>query len=502
MNRPNILLLHVDEQRFDSLRAYGNREVITPNLDQLEGESVVYDNHFCCYPVCTPSRYSLFTGRYVSQHLGWSNHCTIPSGMSTFPKYLRQAGYHTAAVGKMHMTPTYLDIGFDRMTLAEQDGNGRFDDDYHKDLKAHGLLDDIDLIDQRSEYRKYATEDYFKSFGAKVSDLPEEFHSTNWITDRALEELEEWDDKTPHLLMVGYIKPHHPFDPSQRYLRMYDGKEVTPLPGYTPAVPEADYCFNRGYFNNADLDEETLRKVTRYYYASITQIDDQIGRVLKKLRDKGLYDNTLIIYTSDHGDYMGFHHMMLKANHLYDPVMKIPLMIKYPKDAAKRGRCGALSDNTQLANHVLNLCGLSGDSQMNREALESDREYAFGQYCTAGENGAKQYYMVRSKRYKLLAGDHAEKMMFFDLQKDPLELYDLGGKEEYQILMQKHWDALCRAFLFSYQSHVNVEEDAPLIPGKDHPTEKERREMAEYFRSRSAVGPLLQKEMESHGEQF
>ena len=117
--------------------------------------------------------------------------------------------------------------------------------------------------------------------------------------------------------MVGYIKPHHPFDPSERYLKMYDGKEVTPLPGYTPAVPEEDYCYNRGYFDNAALDEETLKKVTRYYYASITQIDDQIGRILEKLKEKGLYDDTLIVYTSDHGDYMGFHHMMLKACLLY-----------------------------------------------------------------------------------------------------------------------------------------------------------------------------------------
>ena len=485
MSKPNILILHVDEQRAESLRQYGNTQVITPNIDALAQEAEVYQNHFCSYPVCTPSRYSLFTGRYVSQHLGWSNHCTIPAGMSTFPKALKAAGYQTAAVGKMHMAPTYLDIGFDRMTLAEQDGPGRFDDDYHRDLMAHGLLDEIDLTDQRSEYRAYATREYFHNFGTQVSDLPEEFHSTNWITDRALEEVERWQADSPNLLFVGYIKPHHPFDPSERYLRMYDGMDVAPLPGYTPEVPKRDYQFSHGYFDNADLSEEMLRRVTRYYYASITQIDDQIGRIIARLKEKGMYDNTLILYTSDHGDYMGFHHMMLKGNLMYDPVMRVPLMIKYPAGMAGEPHQDGLSCNIQVANHLLRCCGLPEDPAMNRHPLELPREFVFSQNSC----GPVKYYMVRSARYKLLLSGSSKKAMLFDLQHDPLELHDVSGESAYQSVVQDFKNALMEELLFEGQTAVHLDEQAPLIPGHSHPSEQDRKELSDYFQSKFSAFP-------------
>ena len=159
MKKPNILLIHADQLRADCLSPYGNRDVKTPAIARLAEEGTVYDQHYCVYPVCTPSRYSLLSGQYVHQHLGWGNHCTFPSGLSTFPKILRENGWRTAAVGKMHFTPTYLDMGFDRMTLSEQDGPGRFDDDYHRELMENGLIDDIDLIDQRSEFRAKADPD-------------------------------------------------------------------------------------------------------------------------------------------------------------------------------------------------------------------------------------------------------------------------------------------------------------------------------------------------------
>ena len=135
---PNILLIHADQHRFDCLGAYGHPDIRTPNIDALAADGVRYENSFCPFPVCTPSRYSLLSGQYVHQHRGWDNHCTLPPGTETFPAILKQAGYKTAAVGKMHFTPTYLDVGFDEMVLAEQDGPGRWDDDYHRQLCVMG----------------------------------------------------------------------------------------------------------------------------------------------------------------------------------------------------------------------------------------------------------------------------------------------------------------------------------------------------------------------------
>ena len=120
----NVLIIHADQHRMECLGAYGNTDIRTPNIDVLAAEGVRYENSFCPYPVCTPSRYSLLCGQYVHQHRGWDNHCTLAPEIPTFPKLLRDAGYKTQAIGKMHFTPTYLDVGFDKMTLSEQDGPG------------------------------------------------------------------------------------------------------------------------------------------------------------------------------------------------------------------------------------------------------------------------------------------------------------------------------------------------------------------------------------------
>ncbi len=214
MHKPNVLLIHTDQHRYDCLGCTGNPDVKTPAIDALAADGVVFENSFCSLPVCTPSRYSLLSGLYVHQHLGWSNRCTLPPGIATFPKEFRSAGYRTCAVGKMHFTPTYLDVGFDEMILSEQDGDGRFDDDYHRYLKARGLVDAVDVIDQRREYRELASAEYWASFGAQESDLPEEHHSTTWIGDRAMDVVSRWQGGG-NLLMAGFIKPHHPVRPAR-----------------------------------------------------------------------------------------------------------------------------------------------------------------------------------------------------------------------------------------------------------------------------------------------
>lgn len=176
--QPNVLVLHVDQLRIDCLGAYGNPDVKTPHIDHLASDGVRYTNSFCAFPVCTPSRYSLLSGRYVHEHGGWDNRSTLSPKIATFPRVFRAAGYRTKAVGKMHFTPTYLDAGFDELLLAEQDGPGRWDDDYHRYLMRLGLVDRNDLEGQRAEYRRDAPQEYWDQLHAMVSNLPEAHHST------------------------------------------------------------------------------------------------------------------------------------------------------------------------------------------------------------------------------------------------------------------------------------------------------------------------------------
>ena len=154
MRKPkNILILHCDQLRWDCLGYAGNPDVRTPNIDALAAQSVDYTDHFTVYPICTPSRYSLWSGMYVHQHGTWTNQATLPAGYPTLPRILGENGFDTAAVGKMHFTPTYHDIGFSRMCLAEQNGTGRYEDDYHTELTARGYLDRVDLHHQSGEFR-------------------------------------------------------------------------------------------------------------------------------------------------------------------------------------------------------------------------------------------------------------------------------------------------------------------------------------------------------------
>ncbi len=476
--RPNLLFILTDEQRGDTLGRAGNRQIQTPHLDALADDGVLFENAFCAYPVCTPSRYSLLSGLYVHQHGGGGNSATLAPGLPTFPRLLREAGYRTHAVGKMHFTPTYLDVGFDRLELAEQDGDGRLDDDYHRDLRAHGLLDRLDIMDQRAEFRARAPEDYWRTLGAQTSDLPEEWHSTTWIADRALRALDGWDADGGNLLMVGFVKPHHPFDPPAPWDRMYDPDRIDLLPGWTPEVPERDRGYS-GYFPNAELTPEAVRHATAFYYATISQIDHHIGRMTALLRRKGLYDDTLVVFTSDHGDYMGFHHMLLKGGHIYDPLVRVPLLIKFPGGEDAGTTRQTLASLTDLAPTILRQARVEPPPVMkglNLAQADADRPFLF-----ASSTGHR--YMARSRTHKLILGRDHSQNLFFDLERDPLEMTDLFEEPSCQAHIEEYRRAITNWLMFDAPPPVYRDTGAPSIAAPNVPpaTDDHRAQTYRYF---------------------
>lgn len=429
LERPNILIIHTDEHRIDCLGAYGNTDIKTPHIDGLAADGVRYDNSFCPFPVCTPSRYSLLCGQYVHEHRGWTNRSTLAPYIGTFPKILRTVGYRTKAVGKMHFTPTYLDVGFSELLLAEQDGPGRWDDDYHRYLMRHGLVDHNDIEDQLGEYRKYAPKKYWNTCGALVSNLPEKHDSTTWIADKVMDTLESWTDQGGQLLMAGFIKPHHPFNPPSPWHEMYEPKTLSLLPGWTGKCLERDFKYNRGYFPNDKLNETILKRVLAYYYSMISQIDHHVGRMTELLRQKGLYNETMIIYTADHGDFMGFHHMLLKNNYMYDPVVKVPLIVKWPGNT----RAGTISkrmvNNIDLAPTICRAAGCKVGPQMHGHTLQDQN---VGHDLIFAEANEGQQVMARSKNRKLILAAPGNENLFFDLDRDPLEMDNLYESLQYR----------------------------------------------------------------------
>lgn len=176
--RPNILLIHSDQHRHDCIGASGHQDVRTPHIDSLAADGILFENSFCPYPICTPSRYSLLTGLYVHQHLGWSNHSTLPPGIETFPHILQNAGYRTKAIGKMHFTPKYLDVGFEELELAEKLPAWTSD---LPDNSYYGYLARQGIHSPKSKSK-------LGGFGAEESGVSDEHHVTTWIGNRAVDD--------------------------------------------------------------------------------------------------------------------------------------------------------------------------------------------------------------------------------------------------------------------------------------------------------------------------
>ncbi|MDZ4860091.1 MAG: sulfatase-like hydrolase/transferase [Candidatus Hydrogenedentes bacterium] len=463
--RPNILFIIVDQHRADCIGAYGNREVRTPHLDALAAEGVRYANSFCAYPVCTPSRYSLFSGLYVHEHGGSSNRSTLRADIDTFPRILRDAGYNTAAVGKMHFTPTYLDIGFQQMFLAEQDGEGRWDDDYHRELMQRGLIDINDLEDQRREYRARAREEYWETFGALPTNLPADMHSTEWIGRKSIEILEEWGGDDANLLVTSFVKPHHPFDAVLADADKYDPAALSLLPGWTSECFAHDLAYNHGYLPNKDLTEERLRRVMAYYYATIEQIDRQVGEMIAVLKRKGLYENTMIVYLSDHGEYMGHHHMLLKGNYMYDALARVPLIIRYPRGAHGGEVRDGLVSLIDLAPTVLRQADCVPGAQMHGINLVSETKGRDTIFAASGRGQT----MVRTRAHKLMMSETPKKTLLYDLERDPNELNDVYGEAEYAPVLEslKRQVSQWGGELTFREAHLDL--DAPKISGANVP---------------------------------
>lgn len=480
--RPDVLLIITDQQRAECLGAAGNSDIRTPNIDAIARDGVHFSECYCPYPVCTPSRYSIISGQYAHQHRAWSNHSTLRPDIESFPAILRDAGYRTACVGKMHYTPTYQDVGFDDMILSEQNGPGRWDDDYHRELKAEGLFDWNDLEDQQREYRKGARKEYWDTFGALPSNLPQKYHSTEWIGDRALDLINGWTGD-PQLLTVSFVKPHHPFDPPVEYMDAYDPARLELLPGWTNECFKHDLDLSRGYFPNERLDEDALRRVMALYYAGIEHIDRQVGKLVSALRRKDRYNSTLIIFTSDHGEYLGHHHLLLKGNYMYDPLSRVPLVVKHPGSKDAGTKSSAFVNLIDLAPTILSASGNTVPKAMPGADLATppvERDAVFS------ESQRGEQAMVRTRSHKLLVHRGQDLTQLYDLERDPQELNNLASDDPDQDVLQSLTDQIEAWRGWDFDNTPYVDENAPIIAAANarNYNDGHRESMETYFDDR------------------
>lgn len=295
-DRPNILLLHTDQQRFDTIAALGApagaSHVRTPNLDRLVQRGTSFTRAYSSCPVCQPARHDLITG-VSARHHGYFGNRKGPIAdyrLPTIPRILSENGYQTLAVGKMHFWPQRMHHGFSHMFLMEELPNSREDDAYVQYLAEQGLGDIRCQHGVRPLF--YHT--------PQPSRVPEEHHGSAWVATKTIELMRQ-ERHRPFFLFASWVGPHPPYYVPQRYLDLYRDADVpTPCAPTETTIRQAPVSPE-----NPAPGSERMRRIQESYYAAITFIDAQIGRILDELETLGLDDNTVILFTTDHGEMLG-----------------------------------------------------------------------------------------------------------------------------------------------------------------------------------------------------
>ncbi len=426
-DRPNILLLFTDQQRYDALGCMGNPHILTPNLDRLAGQGCLYRYAYSPNPVCIPARYCLLTGQRSVVHRYYQNQGhPLDPGIPTLPRILSGAGYHTEAIGKMHFQPSREHHGFARMQLMEETPDHRQDDEYLMYLRSVGY----------GHIRHAHGVRHLLYHQPQQSLLPEEHHGTRWVADRTIEFLRTNRNRR-WFCWSGWIAPHPPLNAVPRWAEFYRGREVPP-PNRRDNETLSQFMAGKSWF--ADMHTATpqrLRRSTQSYYAQVSFIDEQIGRILAELEQLGLADTTLVMFTSDHGELLGDHWGWQKQCS-YEPVARVPMIVRFPGRVPAgsvderfvdlldvlptfaEAAGAAISTSATMGGRSGATPSFPGDSLLHPRG-HRDRSCQFLE-C---HEGPARWISLRDKRFKYTCWFHNGYEELWDLRSDPDELHNL-----------------------------------------------------------------------------
>jgi arylsulfatase A-like enzyme len=437
----NIVVITTDQQRADAVGAWGYDHMITPNMDRLVNEGISLTRTYVAGNTCVSSRAAFYTGQFAHNtgcygFQEWSHN-------RSWVEDIRDAGYYTAAMGKVHHNPPTAMMGYHERLYTENFPNlEKSYDDYANYLKAEGQPSPMKLLTQGG--------DWMSKLASDVFPLEEKYHVDQFVGRMATRWIQEYDKDQPFFLHIGFQGPHDPFDPPQRFLDMYKGRDV-PLPRFDVGGLEArppqyarfmEACRNPLMFDQGPafgvwavdltgMDDEAFRRMRRHYYAKITGIDYQVGKILDMLDQKGLMENTLIIFTSDHGENLGDHELMYKWL-MTEQSVHVPMMVRLPGGK----RAGTVDDGlfTQIdvGPTILTALGLKVPQRLDgssnwKRITENDRSevpkmvFCEDNYLT----------MVRTKDRKLIYYAGQEEEEYFDMEEDPWEEHNLVNDPAY-----------------------------------------------------------------------
>ena len=489
MHQPNILLISSDQQHWSTL-GLNNPRIRTPNLDRLASMGVNFTRAYCPNPTCTPTRASILTGMYPSLHGAWTLGTKLPEDKPTVTEHLRRQGYATSLIGKAHFQPlestaesesveaypTLRDLdfwrtfneahtpwyGFEHVEITRNHADeGHAGQHYGIWLEQQGL-------DDWREYFQPRHDGVPESGGSKapsVADgpgygwrhdmcwqLPESMHYTAWTgqrTNAAIERAHE--EGRPFFIWSSYHDPHPPYCVPEPWYSMYDPEDMEPgtfVDGEFDAMPEphrmtrdpdADFSRfdgdgfgNHGYHPHTGISDAHMKQAMAVYYGMISFMDHWIGTTLDTLESLGELDNTLIVFTSDHGHFLGQHGLVAKGPFHYEDVVRVPLIAAWPRRIPAGGRTAALQTLVDLAPTFMEAAGLDvphemqGISQLRawQAGGENAREYVIVE--NHHNRGAVHLRTLITDRYKLTVyRGRADWGELFDLQDDPEERRNL-----------------------------------------------------------------------------
>jgi arylsulfatase A-like enzyme len=476
--RPNILLITTDQQHYSTLGAVNDR-IRTPHLDRLCDEGVRFDRAYCPNPTCTPTRASIITGQYPSQHGAWSLGTKLFEDVPTVGELFQHAGYATSLIGKAHFQPLASEPGYESLecqpTLRDLDFWRRFHGPWYGFEHVEVARMHADESHAGQHYAVWMEEngladwqDYFQPWppdperrpqrDGRVWDLPEQYHYTRWTAERSIARIEKAAAAgRPFLCWASFHDPHPAYLLPEPWASMYSPDGMLPgtlTPGEHDANPihfrltrdpDAREKLYELFWEDQHIhgfkchlrDEQELRKDMAVYYGMVSFVDDQIGRMLARLDELGLADSTLVVFTTDHGHFLGQHGLVAKGPFHYEDVCKLPFIVRFPGRVPPGGTSAAIQNLVDLPVTFLSAAGLDVPGRMvgvDQLATWSGGEPA--RHGTVIENRhTRTSVHLRTyvnDRYKITVYRSGEEGELFDLQADPGEVNNLWHRPDAQ----------------------------------------------------------------------
>jgi arylsulfatase len=453
--RPNILWICTDQQRWDTIRALGNDAIRTPNLDRLVAEGVAFTRAYSQCPICTPSRASFLTGKYPSTiHVNRNGDAWFPEEPGLITRTLRDADYDNGLVGKLHLTAAN---GRVEHFPEDQYGYRTIKWSHHPQPEAFWPTAEHDyqqwLVDQGIDWQSAYNADLKTAAGAAwhVPDycrpgIAAAYHQTTWCAEEAIAFMTV-EREGPWLMSVNPFDPHPALDPPLAYLERMDVNAM-PFPLFQESELESQLAFTGVDFQTeAPVSPHSYdaRRMVAAYYAQIELIDDQVGRMLDALETSGQRENTIVIFTSDHGETLGDHGLLWKGCRFYESLVHVPLIFSWPGHFEAGLRSNALVELTDLVPTLLDAVGLPISPHVQGRSLqpiltgdadpEVHRDFVRSEYHDALDRRfASHANMLRNDRYKLAVYHGQAIGELYDLENDPNEYHNLWDEPEMQAI--------------------------------------------------------------------